>query len=127
MNYSKQRELIYQALKHSGVHPTAEYIYSVLKDEGAGIALGTIYRNLDKMVKAGRIKKIDGLTQSVHYDHNVSKHYHFICDICGRVFDVTSDIAPDLMRKAQIETGFKINSHDVTFHGFCNDCRLLDN
>ena len=33
MNYSKQRELILNTLKENVVHPTAEYLYSKIKEK----------------------------------------------------------------------------------------------
>lgn len=99
MNYSKQREIILDTLKSNVVHPTAEYIYEILKKEDSKISLATLYRNLNQLAENGLIKKIDGLESSSHYDHNTHAHYHFICDNCKKVFDVSCDIAPDIVKK----------------------------
>ena len=37
MNYSKQREIVYNTLKENVVHPTAEYVYDVLKKDNPNI------------------------------------------------------------------------------------------
>lgn len=122
MNYSKQRETILNTLKENVVHPTAEYLYDVLKRENSSISLATLYRNLNQLAENGIIKKIDGLESSSHYDHNTHEHYHFICDKCKKVYDISADVAPDLVKKAQDETGFTINGSDIVFHGICKDC-----
>ena len=44
--YSRQRELIYEAVKGSKEHPTAEMVFQWLKPENPGLSLGTVYRNL---------------------------------------------------------------------------------
>ena len=38
------------------------------------------------------------------------------------LFDVSSDIAPNLVKKTEDETGFLINKYDIVFSGTCKDC-----
>lgn len=61
MNYSRQREVILQTLKDNVVHPTAEYLYAILKEKEPNMSLATLYRNLNQLADNGIIKKIDGL------------------------------------------------------------------
>lgn len=123
MNYSKQREIILDTLKKNVVHPTAEYLYEVLKKEDSKISLATLYRNLNQLADNGIIKKIDGLESSSHYDHNTFAHYHFMCENCKKVFDISQEIAPDLVKKIEEETGFTVHSHDIVIHGICKNCK----
>lgn len=123
MNYSKQREKILDVLTRNAIHPTAEELLGFLQDENSNIGITTLYRNLNQLSQAGMIKKIDGLEPSAHFDHNTFEHYHFICEKCKRVYDIPSDIAPDLIKNVQLATGFEIKSHDIVFHGICNDCK----
>ncbi len=123
MKYSRQREIILDKLKANAVHPTAEYLYSILKKENSTISLATLYRNLNQLEEHGIIKRIDGLETSSHYDHNTHTHYHFICDNCKKVYDINSDIAPELVRRAEEETKFKVLGHDIVFHGICSECK----
>ncbi len=123
MNYSKQKEIIYKTLTDNVVHPSAEYIYEILKKAGSNISLATVYRNLNKMASCGYIKKIEGLEDKAHFDHNTFEHYHFICQKCGNIYDIQKEIAPDIVQKTQEKTGFIINSHDVVFHGICLECK----
>ena len=127
MNYSRQREIILDTLKENVVHPTAEYLYSILKSRGdSNISLATLYRNLNQLAQNGVIKKIDGLETSSHYDHNIHEHYHFICEKCKRVFDVSSDVAVDVVKKTEQETGFLVKNHDIILSGICKDCLELE-
>ena len=50
IRYSKQRELIFNNLKHRYDHPTAEMIYQDLKVDYPHLSLGTVYRNLNQLV-----------------------------------------------------------------------------
>jgi len=123
MNYSKQREIILDTLAKNPVHPTADELLELLHNENSDIGYTTLYRNLNQLARAGVIKKIDGLEISAHFDHNTFNHYHFICDKCGRVFDVPAGVAPDLVKNARLATGFDIISHDILFHGLCSECK----
>ncbi len=123
MNYSKQREKILDTLTYNAVHPTAETLLEILNRENPNIGITTLYRNLNQLAEAGMIKKIDGLESSAHFDHNTHEHYHFICNVCKKVFDVSSDVAPDLVKNTRVATGFDIENHDIVFHGICSDCK----
>ena len=130
MNYSRQREIILETLKQNVVHPTAEYLYDILRKTHPKISLATLYRNLNQLAQNGIIKKIDGLETSSHFDHNTFEHYHFICSECKRVFDIPADVAiinssrkDANAQKAEELTDFTINTHDVVFCGICKDCK----
>ncbi len=122
MNYSRQREVILQTLKSNVVHPTAEYLYAILKEKEPNISLATLYRNLNQLAENDIIKKIDGLEPSSHFDHNTHEHYHFICEKCKRVYDISADVAPDVIRKTEENTGFLVKKHDIVFSGLCREC-----
>ncbi len=123
MNYSKQREKILEVLTNNAIHPTAEKMLELLKDEESNIGITTLYRNLNQLANSGMIKKIDGLEASAHFDHNTFDHYHFICEKCHKVFDIPSGVAPEVEKNARMATGFDISSHDIVFHGICSECK----
>ena len=122
MKYSKQRELVLKTLQENMCHPTAEHIYALLKKELPSISLATVYRNLNQLAANGMVKKIEGLDGSIHFDHNLSKHYHFVCTKCNKVYDVPYDVAPDLGKNVSAKTGLIIENYDITFKGICPEC-----
>lgn len=123
MKYSKQREIILKALKENVVHPTADYLYSVLKNQMPTLSLATVYRNLNLLAENGTIKKIEGLDGSIHFDHNTHPHYHFICNHCKKIYDVPYEIASDSVEKIADQMGLKIVEHDMVFKGLCPNCK----
>ena len=58
MRYSKQRELVMQTVENLCDHPTAEEIYDTAAKECPGLSLGTVYRNLNSLVEAGRVRRV---------------------------------------------------------------------
>ena len=122
MKYSKQRELVLKTLQQNMVHPTADYVYELLKKELPSLSLATVYRNLNQLAENGMIRKIEGLDGAIHFDHNLEKHYHFICTKCNKVYDVPYDVAPDLADKVSAQTGLIIENYDISFKGICPEC-----
>ena len=124
MNYSRQREIILDTLTRNAVHPTAEKLFEIIKSEqpDSNIGIATVYRNLKRLAEMGRIKKISGLEESEHFDHNTHTHYHFLCCECNNVFDIDGDIAPEIIENTQRRTGFIISDYDIVFHGICDKC-----
>lgn len=129
MNYSRQREIILDTLKRNAVHPTADRLLEIIKEEqpDSNIGIATVYRNLRKLADLGNIKRISGLEDSEHFDHNIHTHYHFLCNECRRVFDVEEDIAPEIIKNTQKQTGFIISDYDIVFHGTCKECQNKKN
>ena len=58
MRYSKQRELVMQTVQQLCDHPTAEEIYDKAAQECPNLSLGTVYRNLNSLVEAGRVRRV---------------------------------------------------------------------
>ena len=55
MKYSRQRAAILSFLQSRKDHPTAETVYSSVKEAFPNISLGTVYRNHNPLAEAGMI------------------------------------------------------------------------
>ena len=76
---SRQREMIKSFLMGRKDHPTADVIYSNLKQQDPNLSLGTVYRNLTLLSDMGEILRLrvgDGVD---HFDADTPEHYHFVC------------------------------------------------
>ena len=58
MNYSRQREMILEAVARTKEHPTAETVYQSLKVQHPRLSLATVYRNLNQLCEAGTLKRL---------------------------------------------------------------------
>ena len=121
--YSKQRERILNLLQSTGIHPTASWIYDQLKNEFPDLSMGTVYRNLNILIEQGLVKKIDFGSTFDRFDANTTAHYHFICEICGSIYDLKTPIIYTLNEKVKEETNFEIHSHRIEFYGICENCK----
>ena len=91
MRYSKQRELVMQTVQNLCDHPTAEEIYDTAAKECPGLSLGTVYRNLNSLVEAGRVRRVSIPGQADRFDHTLAWHSHLYCTVCGGVTDAEVD------------------------------------
>lgn len=118
--FSYQREQIYQAVRVSRAHPTAEMVYQWLKPTIPRLSLGTVYRNLHQMAQEGRLTELPGTV--VRFDANTAPHTHLRCDCCGGVSDLDHfpyDAALDELAGRQ---GGVITGHTLLFSGLCPGC-----
>ena len=122
LKHSRQRDAVLTFLKSTTSHPTAEDVYTVVRQEFPKVSLGTIYRNLNLLVDQGdliRIRCGDGVE---HFDATVETHNHFICRSCGRVQDVDWELRSDIDQAAEKCCSGKIEGHELYFYGTCNQC-----
>ena len=87
MRYSKQRELVMQTVERLCDHPTAEEIYDKAAQECPNLSLGTVYRNLNSLVEAGRVRRVSIPGKADRFDHTLPWHSHLYCTVCGGVTD----------------------------------------
>jgi len=71
MRYSKQRELVMQTVERLCDHPTAEEIYDKAAQECPNLSLGTVYRNLNSLVEAGRVRRVSIPGKADRFDHTL--------------------------------------------------------
>ena len=120
--YSHQREAIISFLESRKDHPTADQVYTNIRESIPNISLGTVYRNLNQLSATGRILRLtcDGKTD--HFDACTMPHYHFLCKHCGSVMDVDMEPMDSLIEAAQKSSSFNIESASVLFSGTCQEC-----
>lgn len=121
-NFSKQREAIYEFLAGREDHPTADAVYSALKQEMSSLSLGTVYRNLKVLCEEGRIRKVDCGDGLDHFDAKTGVHQHFVCEKCGRIVDIFLGELPELKESAQAAYGGKVETAEIVFKGLCLQC-----
>lgn len=119
LRYSRQRELIYQTLKSSKEHPTAEMIYQILKPANPSLSLGTVYRNLNLLADEGVVLRMPFTVD--RYDADTSEHPHFLCKSCGNLYDLEMAVGAGLDELVN-SLGYQVERHDLTFRGICKKC-----
>lgn len=122
IKYSKQREAILAYLHSTKEHPTAETVYTKLRETNPKLSLGTVYRNLNLLAGSGEIQRLSVGDGTDHFDATVTPHYHFVCEECGKVMDL--EMPQIEFDDEEVLNSFvgKIHGHRVFFYGLCKQC-----
>ena len=118
---TKQLEVIWVVIKDDKSHPTADQIYERVRKKLPTISLGTVYRNLQKLVFDRKLQVLMR-GRSQHFDPLAERHQHFICESCDRVYDVLVDNQREIRPVKLPHEGFKVTSHQLAFYGTCRHC-----
>ncbi len=116
---TKQRKLIYQIVKDSMSHLSAEEIFFRAKQVMPSISMGTVYRNLGLMVEDKELRKIPFKGKSDLFDATMSDHEHAVCVECGKVVDIFID---DLKEKIKNSLDGDLQDYNLTINYICSDC-----
>lgn len=122
VKHSRQRDCIKHYLMSRADHPTADMVYSAVREEFPNISLGTVYRNLTFLEEHGEIVKLCCGGNCDRYDAKTTRHYHFICSVCGSVSDLEMMPLDHIDVIAGEKFDGMIEGHQVVFYGKCRQC-----
>ncbi|MBP3304356.1 MAG: transcriptional repressor [Oscillospiraceae bacterium] len=120
----RKRDAILTCVRHTTVHPSADWVYARLKPEYPDLSLGTVYRNLSLFKEQGLIASLGTVGGVERFDGNTDPHVHFICARCGAVLDLEGMAVPqELQSQAASIAGGQVNSCRLSFSGTCGQCK----
>jgi Fur family transcriptional regulator, ferric uptake regulator len=120
---TKQRQVILEELQKIKTHPTAVGLYKLVSCRLPKISLGTVYRNLDLLAKAGIIQKLEFGSEEARFDGNLTPHDHIRCVKCGKVDDIHHHSLDLLGGVTDDFSGYSILGHRIEFFGLCPECK----
>ncbi len=123
MKYSRQREMIRNALAETKSHPSAEQLYLLLKERLPNLSLGTVYRNLNLLVKNKEAQKLSLQEGGERFDGNPREHGHAVCERCGTVFDFEMPELALFDQAVEERSGISITGRQYIVKGICKSCR----
>lgn len=99
-------------------HPTVDEIYEELIKDNPTLSKTTVYNTTKLLLEHGLILQIliDG--QQARYDGDVSKHGHFMCDKCKRIYDFNVITEPEIKLD-----GFEVSDLKIYCSGLCEKCK----
>lgn len=99
-----QREALYDALRASKRHPTAEELYHEVRQHTRRLSLATVYNTLEALCRAGLARKLPVLDGCCRYDADTSDHLHIrLGDTC-EIRDVPHRLSRELLDSIPAET-----------------------
>ena len=122
---SVQRLAIYEYVRKSKMHPTAEMVYEALRGELCSLSLTTVYNTLKLYVDAGLVLMLNIDDGFIHYDGDTSVHAHFRCNACGEIHDLS--VKTDYNTWFEAADDFKITEAQLYLKGLCKKCKQKNN
>lgn len=115
VKHSRQRDAIKTFLMSRKDHPTADVVYTFVKNDFPSISLGTVYRNLSFLVEHGEAVTVPCEDGFVHYDANTKPHLHFQCRRCKCLIDITNPSDNEILENlgANVSSHFRAKSRLV--------------
>lgn len=127
---TRQGEMILSLLKNeAGRHFTADDIIKELSNSGNSVGKATVYRHLDKLIKAGSVRKYivdEGSSACFEYidqEHHCHEHYHLKCSSCGTLLHVKCEYLDEVAAHILGHHGFVISPEKTVLYGICEKCR----
>ena len=123
---TKQRAALLEALAHAEEPLSAEQLFLKLQPQFPRLALSTVYRNVERMVEEGALQK--ELTEDGVFLYGLQdRHGHYlICLNCQKKVRLTHCPLESVEKQLSEETGFSIESHNLTLYGTCPSCRAKE-
>lgn len=118
-----QRHAVLEYLIEAEIHPTADDIYKALEGKFPNMSVATVYNNLRVFKDIGLVKELTYGDASSRFDYNTSKHYHVICESCGKIVDFHYPSLDEVEALAETVTGFEVSHHRMEIYGTCPDCK----
>jgi len=119
---SRQRDRIFEMLRETRDHPTARSIYQRVRRQFPDLSLGTVYRNLEVLVKQGLVNRLDFGGTFDRFEARILAHHHFVCEQCGAVSDLDIPVDQALTRRLRVATGLDATRHEIRLYGVCKAC-----
>lgn len=123
LNLTAQRQAVYDIVRQSHDHPTAAEVMNRLVEQGQNLAYGTVYNSLRYLTEKELIRELKLGEAASRYDARMDDHQHILCEVCGAVDEVMTQVPEDWMESVGKETGYRINHAHVVFGGVCPACQ----
>ena len=126
---TRQKEkLLDYLMKNKENHTNVQEISAFLTTEGTPVGTATIYRQLDKLVECGVVRRynFDGKTgacyQYISDDNDCHEHFHLKCTSCGKLIHLSCDRLSGISSHISERHGFRIAPSQTVFYGKCSEC-----
>ena len=128
-NTRQKRAIVEFLSANRGAHLTAEGLCEELRKSGTPVGQATVYRVLKSLEAKGDVKRhfvADGSGACYQYvgdQPECNEHYHLVCDSCGSVTHIESELLEGFVHEMRRKKQFIIDRRRMSFYGRCDACR----
>ena len=121
LKLTKHRQFVFDTVRQSHDHPTAEEVFHRTQNVLPEISFATVYNSLSVLVECGMVRQVTLDRSPTRFCANMRDHCHFYCDICGKVSDL--DLPPAAAAaNLDLPRGFKVSNYSLSLRGTCPTC-----
>ena len=118
-----QRRAVVTVLERGARHATAEEVHTAAQFVVPEISLATVYNVLTDLVEMNEVAEVRLGRGAALFDVNVTRHYHCICDTCGRIVDVPASNDTCCLDVPELAACCCVaESVEIIFRGHCSTC-----
>lgn len=114
---------MYQVLKASTAHPSADCVHKQLVHAFPSISLDTVNRTLLTFARIHIIDMVEGQGKPRRFDPDQTPHHHFYCVACNKIVDFHDPDLTGITLPDQISEQFTVTGKRLCVTGYCSDCR----
>ncbi len=116
--WTRQLKVVIDIVYSSDEPMSADQVYGLARKRLPSISLGTVYRNLNKLVKEGLISEAQAGSMQVFIKHPFT-NATFECEVCGKLECIPFEIKLSDMEK---QAGHQVNRWNLRMTGVCKEC-----
>ena len=110
-----------------GIYSPRQIKSELAETLNCNIGFPTIYRAIDRLMRCRLIHRMyrdDGQTMFFVCRNPANEHHHhFVCTMCGRVFEIDMCLAHQYESHVSRHLEASITKHIIQLEGMCRDCR----
>lgn len=114
LKVTPQRVEVIRFLQTHRIHPTAQQIYEHVLRKVGSVSFTTIYNTVRVLEQMGEVRKIPISDTTTVYDINTSDHGHFVCEVCGNIYDI--------LYEASFRVPGEVKRTELIVYGVCEKC-----
>ncbi len=124
LKYTKQREIILDALRDLKVPVTVEKLDDYCRQNQHPINLSTIYRTIDSLSQVNLIHKTyNSITQTTMIELVAPTHKHYlVCVECHKMIPIKMCPMHGILDTIKTDYDFVVSSHQLEISGLCSAC-----
>lgn len=122
LKITPQRTAIYLLLRDCRDHPSADYVYRLVKREFPNISFETVNRTLLTFAAIGLISIVESTSGVRRFDPDLKNHHHMHCIRCGAIIDFQHQGYDALEVPEPLYEEYCVLSRRVVLHVICPAC-----
>ena len=120
---SKSNIKLIAVLERTGGFASAQELHQLLRREGDGIGLTTVYRSLQSLVDdkiVDVLRREDG--EAIYRLCGERHHHHLVCKGCGDTVEIEGGAIEKWAKTMAEEFGYRDVGHTAEIFGLCSKC-----